>query len=430
MLYVYRCNQKGGIDVIVYRPCTERKFTAHMEQNVQHREHSKISRVRIKVLSGVVALCLSLANGGFTLNPSAPSSRTFQHLDMVSRTQGWAWSRAQVWITTDGGVQWRTVTPTFQKAAAPNGLVSFTPISSSSAVVTWELTASGESTVVTVTTDDGQHWHDTGTVPRMLSPWGMSGNATDLQWTSVTQGWAIQLGTGTASGTESYWLWATDDAGRMWHRVHAWNYGLPVGWIDFHTANQALMTTGEAIAPVTVFSRLIQAGVVQQPIVWPGPITPHTDLEVPFASNLATPSAFWTDQGWVVPVLNADWPHPLLGVLHLGVHSQWVHPPTRPTGRFRQALTHFTQSTFEFCGAQHGWFIPDGGFGHTLWRTANGGQTWVPVNRNTRWTHLEQLDFVTARQGWAMTQSLAYGSTLWHTSDAGQHWKAMRTIIR
>jgi len=31
MLYVYRCNQKGGIDVIVYRPCTEREFTAHME---------------------------------------------------------------------------------------------------------------------------------------------------------------------------------------------------------------------------------------------------------------------------------------------------------------------------------------------------------------------------------------------------------------
>ncbi len=169
--------------------------------------------VRFKVGIGILGLLFCLANAGSSIKASAPPQRAFQRLDMLSTTQGWAWSRSRIWMTTDGGVQWHTVTPTFKRAVDVNGLVSLTPLSSRSAVVTWELASRGGSLAVGVTTNRGQHWQETGHVPRFLSPWGLPGNATDLQWTSIIRGWAMQLGTGNASGNESYWLWTTGNSG-------------------------------------------------------------------------------------------------------------------------------------------------------------------------------------------------------------------------
>ncbi len=97
------------------------------------------NRVRLKVGLGILGLLFGVVNVGSSIKASVPLQRAFQHIDMLSITQGWAWSRSRIWVTTDGGVQWHPVTPTFKHAVDTNGLVSLAPLSSQAAVVTWEL---------------------------------------------------------------------------------------------------------------------------------------------------------------------------------------------------------------------------------------------------------------------------------------------------
>jgi photosystem II stability/assembly factor-like uncharacterized protein len=407
------------LTLLSYRPCTKREFTAHMKQNVQYREHPKIDRVCIIVLSGLVALCLALANGGFALNTSVPPSRTFQHLDMVSSTQGWAWSRAQVWVTTDGGVQWRTVTPTFPKTSVPNGLLSFTPISSSSAVVTWELTASGGSTVVAVTTDHGLHWQDTGTIPRMLSPWGLSGNATELQWTSITRGWAIQLGTGNASGYESYWLWSTDNAGKTWHRVHAWNPGLPWAWVTFTSTATGWMAADPGALPMSQLYHTTNRGRSWNAVSWR---LPKRTLEF---SELSPALPIHTANGEILPVLNRGTGS--IMVLQLGSHPHWIsqgwtHSPASFRSRFSGAAG-LSNVMMTFARIRDGWLVSSDS--SALWATTNGGQSWWVINHNARWHHLMALDFISAHNGWAVTTGTPHRVTLWHTTNGGRTWNRL-----
>lgn len=87
----------------------------------------------------------------------------------------------------------------------------------------------------------------------------------------------------------------------------------------------------------------------------------------------------------------------------------------------RNLIDRFNQ--IQFIDESHGWGMSS----HALWKTSDGGQTWMQVRRAQRVKLLEnhqpeavlwKMQFLSSTEGW-----LLEGDKLLHTLDAGASWK-------
>lgn len=72
-----------------------------------------------------------------------------------------------------------------------------------------------------------------------------------------------------------------------------------------------------------------------------------------------------------------------------------------------------------FLDADHGWVAVGGASSTTVYRTTDGGETWLALTPNTDLSGVTHLDFVSPQVGWAVGSG-----RLLKTTDGGQKWAA------
>lgn len=127
-----------------------------------------------------------------------------QNVDMLSPSEGWAWSQDAVWWTQDGGQQWDSETP---RSVSPNDSITVQIVSPNVAWVAVATSATA-SFPVWVTRTHGDQWRKARRVPEDDGVPFVSALSADKAWLATNL-----VG---ASGSESMVLDRTDNGGMNW----------------------------------------------------------------------------------------------------------------------------------------------------------------------------------------------------------------------
>lgn len=389
---------------------------------------------------GAVAVLLAVAVVAALLYARPPRatipSESGQHsmtqggFGMMTPTIGWApGPGGRVMRTTDGAVHWTDVTPTDYTS----NLIDTYFLDGDHAWIT-EYVQSTSSTIVFGTKDGGVSWHQSApiSVAGMHRTFG-----TILFFIDPTHGWLLVPGlvaggplADPSTSVQFEFLYRTTDGGAHWQQLAektsqpgacAWAdvvfVSRETGWIHIYCPSGS--GTGLLVS---------QDGGV----TWNAQSLPEP------ATSLASMPIFFDSLHGILVVAN--------GVLAPGAWSSVALLVTSDGGRTWSArsLPGEVQMPVSFVDATHGWVIggssdllnPGSSPGSAvvpLFRTDDGGNTWVPVPTDLRLVstngRVGEINFVDQRNGFAVASTAVplYGSyadqgTLLKTTDGGVTW--------
>ncbi|QSO48637.1 WD40/YVTN/BNR-like repeat-containing protein [Alicyclobacillus mengziensis] len=331
---------------------------------------------------------------------SQQNATGFSSIHMVSPTTGWATGNGAVWHTTDGAITWENVTPREIRPSSKLQTYSY----SFSKNHFWLAVTTDTQTAVQIyrTSDGGQTWnmtqiHDVG-YPMHLS------------FTDVNHGW-LSLMQGAAAGSERESIYQTNNAGETWNKISYTNE-IPGGTLPFEGdktgANFVNTQHGWAtgFSPVSGQVYLFQTrndGHTWKSQNVPVPLSLHGSQ---FTSH---PPIFFNQTDGILTVQVNAIPAGFLVYQTTNGGKSW-EPSTLLMGTTRNAVS----STWDFVAPNVG-FVTDGA---KLFMTDNGGQAWIILQPNISLKGVNELDFITQTDGWALTTS----GFLYHTTDGGYTW--------
>lgn len=389
-------------------------------------------RLSLNIVALLVLIALAVAAVGIYLTNIQPapvpahrgSGPVIFPTKMVTAATGWAWVEpSQVWRTTDGGTRWTNVTP----RSVPDRLSSYTVGHYFlDATHAW-IVDSGQGTGITTfrTTDGGKTWQEGAPVG---GPFTTSDLFPELFFIDQDHGWLLRPWISDVIGARTGDLYSTADAGLHWSFTSSglWTFQLitrPRGTVVFSS-----LTTGWILGDPSLLVTH-DGGATWQ--VQPLPVTTSA------GSWLDVPHFFDPQHGFTIYASSATAPAVLLATADGG--STWVV----------RSLPGEVPFTSDFADANHGWAIgwpatdyngipPVPDIPLPLYKTDDGGVTWVPVPTDVLWGGTEGpidlLDFVDQNNGFAIREK--YIDNVWSpsqllkTTDGGRAWTVVEAYAK
>lgn len=379
--------------------------------------------VLIGLVVAAVGVYLTLHQAVVPAHPGV--GRVFFPTKMVTASTGWSWvDPSELWRTTDSGAHWTNVSP----PSLPDRIVSYTePYFLLDAMHAWVAQSgqgaagsAGPYITTSRTSDGGKTWQN-GSSMRAVPAFGALPHAArenqvrlfpELFFIDQNHGWLL-LPTQGASPTDYSMptLYSTDDAGLHWNFTSSAPWA---GWMTFSS-----LTTGW-ISPTDGSLLVTHDGGVTWHIQ-PLPIT------LSAGGSIGSPRFFDPQHGQIVVSPSSAMFYELLVTSDGG--STWVV----------RSLPGELQFTGDFADANHGWALatsasdwdgvwPPPAITLPLYKTDDGGLTWVHVPTNVLWRSpegpIDTLYFVDQNNGFAIRESnTGYGpSQLLKTTDGGRTW--------
>ena len=319
---------------------------------------------------------------------------------MVSPTTGWATGNGAVWHTTDGAITWENVTPREIRPSSKLQTYSY----SFSKNHFWLAVTTDTQTAVQIyrTSDGGQTWnmtqiHDVG-YPMHLS------------FTDVNHGW-LSLMQGAAAGSERESIYQTNNGGKTWNKISYTNE-IPGGTLPFGGdktgANFVNTQHGWATGFSPASGQVYLFQTRDDGHTWKSQIVPVPSSLQKFQFT-SHPPIFFDQQDGILPVQVNAIPAGFMVYQTTNGGKTW-EPNTPLMGITRNAVF----STWDFVTPNLGFVTDDA----KLFMTDNGGQAWIILQPNISLKGVNELDFITQTDGWALTTS----GFLYHTTDGGYTW--------
>ena len=395
------------------------------KQNDQARPQLRLG-LNVVAMLVLIGLVVAVVGVYLTVHPAVVPAhpgvgRVFYPTKMVTASTGWSWvepsierrsagvSPVELWRTTDGGAHWTNVSP----PSLPDRPSSYTDnaflLDATHAWVAEASSGPARPHVTTFrTTDGGKTWHEGASI---------EGESPDLFFIDPNHGWLVL----PVQGTTSAGLYSTDDAG-----LH-WNFTSFAPWAGWPTGNGLTRITFSSITTgwISGWNLMVthDGGVTWH--VQPLPVT----LD---AGGYVGSPIFFDRQHGIAYCCTSNGPGPEMFLVTSDGGITWV---VRNTPAEAPPL-----EVFDFVDANHGWLIAGSnaefsavhGVPLPLYRTDDGGLTWVRVPTNVLWRspdesgYIDSLDFVDEKNGFAMRRKLgdvANPYTQWlSTTDGGRTW--------
>jgi photosystem II stability/assembly factor-like uncharacterized protein len=366
------------------------------------------------LLVGSLLLVLSLVRRssegtpGNTLPPSklVGGSGNLISLHMIDLTTGWALSEHAVLRTTDGGLQWKNVTP-------PNTLLTRESIAEFlTASLTWVATsqARGATTQVLRTTDGGQTWQQSTVQATFLR---------QIAFIDSQQGWILSGWGATGGAAEAVSVLRSSDGGMTWSNVASalpastdipppghLPFGGRKSGIHFLNASTGWITGTAVVSDLALLYVSHDGGSTwyRQSLSLPAGV-PSAQL------SLISPTFFSATDG-ILPVIIADL------ITGRGIATDiYVTHDGGTTWKSTVPLPA-ASGTIDFVDMQHGWATD----GIVLYSTNDGGQHWTKLSPGANFKQVTDLSFVSSIAGWAIGGQSNTSSFLLETTDGGKTW--------
>src|SRR6266446_5997503 len=344
------------------------RFAVAGERSWQRRLGVLAAVLLTALLVGSLLLVLNLARRssegtpGNTPHHSKPvgGSSSLISLHMIDPTTGWALSEHAVLRTTDGGLQWKNVTPPYTHLGLGSVAEFYT------ASLAWVAIPQANSSEVKVlhTADGGQTWQQI-TIPAAFPR--------EINFVDPQHGWFLASWRPQGGAAEAVSVFCTSDGGKTWNIV----------------------------------SRALAASTDTPP---PG--------HLPFGGQKSGIHFLNTSTGWITGTVVA----PNLAWLYV-THdrgSTWNRqtlsmPPGVPSGQMVIMSPTFFSARDGVLPVTFSDIATSRGIATDIYVTHNGGMIWqsstsIPAALGT-------IDFLDMQHGWATD-----GTILYSTSDGGQHW--------
>ncbi len=368
----------------------------------------------VALLVGSLLLVLNMARRssegtpGNTPQPSklAGGSGSLISLDMIDLTTGWALSEHEILRTTNGGLQWKNVTPQNIQLTRES-IAEFLTAS-----LAWVATPQANGTMAQVlrTADGGQTWQQSTIQAAFLK---------QITFIDSLHGWILS-GWGTKEGpAEAVRVFRTSDGGKTWSNVAsalpASTDTPPPGQLPFggrksgmHFLNTSTgWITGTAVVTGLAMLYVSHDGGStwnQQSISLPPGVPPAQLL-------LISPTFFSATDG-VLPIIFSDL------ITGKGIATDiYVTQDGGATWKSTMPLSA-ALGTIDFVDIQHGWATD----GMVLYSTSDGAQHWTKLSPNANFKQVTDLSFVSSTIGWAIGGQSNTSSFLLKTTDGGKTW--------
>jgi photosystem II stability/assembly factor-like uncharacterized protein len=399
----------------------QRHYTQPTIQQVQSStrnvEHTRLSvakdrswQRRLSVLAAILITALLVGSLLLVLSLARRSSEgtpgNILHPSKLVGGSGSLISLHMIDLTTDGGLQWKNVTP-------PNTLLTQESIADFlTASLAWVAISQAEGTTTQVlrTTDSGRTWQQSTVQATFLR---------QITFIDSQHGWIISGWRPVGGPAEAVSVYRTSDGGKTWRNVAS---ALPAstdlpppGHLPFggqksgiHFLNTSTgWVTGTVMANDLAWLYVSHDGGstwYQQSLSLP-PWAPSAQL------SLASPTFFSVTDG-ILPVIFSD------GVTGRGIATDIYM--THDGGTTWKSSTPLATvfSTIDFVDMWHGW-VTDG---MVLYRTSDGGQHWAKLSPGANFKQITNLSFVSSTTGWAVGGQSDASSFLLKTADGGTTW--------
>ncbi len=385
---------------------------------------------RLGVLAAVLLVALLVGSLLFVLNMARRSSEgtpgntpqpsklaggagSLISLHMIDLTTGWALSEHEILRTTDGGLQWKNVTPQNIRLTRES-IAEFLTAS-----LAWVATpqANGTTAQVLRTTDGGQTWQQSTIQATFLKQITFI----DSQHGWILSGWGPQGGP-----AEAVSVFRTSDGGKTWSNVASalpastdipppghLPYGGRKSGIHFLNMSTGWITGTAVVTDLALLYMSHDGGSTwyQQSISLPQRV-PSAQL------SFISPTFFSATEG-VLPIIFSDL------ITGRGIAS--VIYTTNDGGATWKSTMPLPAAlgTIDFVDIQHGWATG----GMVLYSTSDGGQHWTKLSPSANFKQVTGLSFVSSTTGWAIGGQSNASSFLLKTTDGGKTWTPIRFAI-
>jgi photosystem II stability/assembly factor-like uncharacterized protein len=390
------------------------RFAIVEERSWQRRLSVLAAVLLTALLVGSLLLVLSLARRssegtpGNTLHSSqlVGGSGSLISLHMIDLTTGWALSEQAVLRTTDGGLQWKNVTPP-HTVLTQKSIATF--LTASLAWVATPLT-NGTTAQVLRTTDGGQTWQQSTVQATFLR---------QITFVDSQHGWILSGWRATGGPAEAVSVFRTSDGGKTWSNVAnalpASTDMPPPGHLPYGGQKSGIHFLNTSTGWIT-------GTVVVNDLAWlyvshdGGSTWYQQSLSLPTGVPSAqlspvSPTFFSTTDG-ILPVIFSD------GVTGRGIATDiYVTHDGGTTWKNTMPLAA-AFGIIDFVDMQHGW-VTDG---MVLYNTSDGGQHWAKLSPGANFRQITYLSFVSSTTGWAIGRQSNTSSFLLKTTDGGKTW--------
>ena len=370
-----------------------------------------------------------------THNTAMQTAVNISTLHMLDQQTGWAMSdKGQVLRTTDGGLQWKNVSP-LQLTASPVGnVLNVSDVTHAWVATPWSGTShdwiastssdpphisvasTGEdvsATQIFRTSDGGQTWQNCIVQTSVV---------TQIAFINAQTGWLLSRH-GISESTETVEVWHSSDGGQSWNQVAAalasssdtpapghLPFGGKKSGLSFLDGQTGWITGSYAVAGLSLLYRTHDGGKT-----WYAQALRLSSPETTAQLAIAAPRFFSTTDGILPVSVNGANTHYIdFYVTHDGGNS-WQ----------RTAPIAASASISDFVDANYGWTSD----GTHLYASSTGGKQWTEIVTNPALHNLSVLNFVTPTVGWAIGSTPNQGPALLKTSDGGQSWTVLPTTL-
>jgi len=398
-------------------------------------------RFGLNVVAILVLIGLALAAVGVYLTihqAVAPAAhpgigRVFFPTKMVTASTGWSWVDPELWRTTDGGANWTDVSPPSSRSARMRSQTgTFYLLDATHAWVAQSSQGATGGLYITTfrTTDGGKTWHEGASI---------GGVSPKLFFIDENHGWLLMPPEGSSPADSLATLYSTHDAG-----LH-WNFTSSAPWTWFGVGPGAMTFSSLTTGWISATDGSLQ-------VTHDGGVTWHVQalpVTLNAGGSIGEPRFFDPQHGLIeileeLPQVDAipAWAGAAFPVVLLvtsdGGSSWSVRSLPGPTGL-----------GLDFADANHGWAIagpanlfepPAAAVALSLYRTDDGGLTWVPVLTNILLRSPEGVigpfQFVDRNNGFMVrlanqSNDFSLRLTQWlKTTDGGRTWTVVVETLR
>ncbi len=376
------------------------------------RNKQRLALTIIALLTAFLGACgTSQTTGNIGISPSAAQNSVLpiRAIRMLDRSKGWALTDQNILFTSNGGQDWKDVTPS-GSAYGKYARADFLDDKYAWVAVTPQQV--GNNVTVLRTSDGGQHWQSStisandasvGDVPHFLT----------------TQEGFLELVTngGPGAGSEPVGIFHTTDAGQNWTEVADTEHsgGLPHGGIKTGISfkdTQNGWATGED-ASLTPWLYVTHDGGH----TWKQQLLENLPGSIGTASTsvhyTTTPPVFFGNNGFLPIQVQGqlDTNAVINGFLILkstdGGTTWSTDWKTNP-----KTLTNFASNDLYIQSTQNAWATDEHG---NVYGTSDAGENWSQLASNV--DAIKALSFVDSSYGWAVSDT-----KLWQTTDGGHRW--------